>query len=266
MTDIELMKLAAEQMLSCSTHPRVGAVVAKDGAVLATGFRGEQHGKHAERVALEKLPAQQREGATLYTTLEPCVEMEVNQQTPSCCQFIVDSKIESVCIGVLDPNGKIYANGMHFLRAHGLAISSFLPELRDQIEQSTFKYDDFSMAVGSNSRRVRSVRNGKRFTVQFAENDDRKVQFSLSPLSMPKDKIELVAANDSVRHADNVSRFDDIVDPMLYQDASHYARLAVGEIAIVSEPRSSMVLLVQIEDIKPTDIFIKWRVMNKNRR
>src|SRR5260221_3794339 len=35
-------------------HPKVGAVVIKDGKVLSTAHRGEQPGNHAEYVALEK--------------------------------------------------------------------------------------------------------------------------------------------------------------------------------------------------------------------
>src|SRR5882762_4773457 len=35
-------------------HPKVGAVVVKDGRVLSTAHRGEQQGNHAEFVALEK--------------------------------------------------------------------------------------------------------------------------------------------------------------------------------------------------------------------
>jgi hypothetical protein len=54
-------------------HPRVGAVVVKDGKVLAVAHRGEMaSGNHAEFVALEKkLTEVSLAGATVYTTLEP---------------------------------------------------------------------------------------------------------------------------------------------------------------------------------------------------
>src|SRR5690606_26216935 len=70
-----LMKLAVEEHLKCSEYPRVGAVVARYGNVLSTGHRGEVKRRHAERVAIEKLRREDLVGATLYTTLEPCVEL-----------------------------------------------------------------------------------------------------------------------------------------------------------------------------------------------
>ena len=54
-------------------HPKVGAVIVKDGRVLSTAHRGEPIGNHAEFVALEKkLSDEAVAGATVFTTLEPC--------------------------------------------------------------------------------------------------------------------------------------------------------------------------------------------------
>ena len=69
------MKIAIEEHLKCNEYPRVGAVVAKDGQILSTGHRGEIPCRHAERVAIEKLSRQALCGSTIYTTLEPCVEI-----------------------------------------------------------------------------------------------------------------------------------------------------------------------------------------------
>ena len=65
----DLMKIAIEEHLKCVEYPRVGVVVAKDGKILSTGFRGEVTKTHAERVALEKLEMSDRLGSTVYTTL-----------------------------------------------------------------------------------------------------------------------------------------------------------------------------------------------------
>jgi len=43
-----LMKIAIEEQLKCSEFPRVGAAIAKDGVLLATGYKGERKGVHAE--------------------------------------------------------------------------------------------------------------------------------------------------------------------------------------------------------------------------
>ena len=263
MTNDDLMKLAMEQMLKCSTYPKIGAIVSKNGNVLSTGFRGEASGKHAERVAIEKLNSDQLRGSTIHTTLEPCAEIYADQRESSCCELIARSGISTVCIGALDPNGKIYAKGMNFLRESGLTIELFSSEIRQQIESGTFKFDDFSIARGNGKRRVRSVKNGKKFTVQFSNDDNRNVRFRLFPLSMPLDHIDLVASNDSVRLAPGIKEFKDILDPLLYQDASHFARLPEGEIAIIAELGSTMVLLVKILEITSTDITIQWQVRNR---
>lgn len=263
LTNHELMKLAVEQMLKCSKHPKVGAVVSKDGSVLSTGFRGEVGAKHAERVAIEKLGPDQLDGSMLYTTLEPCAEIYSDQKTEPCCELIAKSGITTVSIGALDPNGRIYSKGMNSLKASGLSIEVFAPAIREDIEKNTFKYDDFYTAIGSGRRRIRSVRNGKQFTVRFSADDGRTVKFRLHPLSMPLDHIDIVAANDSVRLAPGIHEFHDILDPLLYHDPSHFARLSAGQIAIVAEPVSTMVLLVKVQEITPTDITIQWQVRNK---
>ncbi|WP_448093668.1 CMP deaminase [Pseudomonas lini] len=265
MNDSELANQAMEELSKCLKYPKIGAVVSKNGVLLSTGFRGEVSGKHAERVAIEKLSVDQLQGATIHTTLEPCAEIHEGQREKSCCELIAESGISKVYIGALDPNGKIYSKGMNFLRDNGLTVELFTPSNRQKIESSTFKYDDFSAAIGGGKRRVRSVKNGKKFTVQFAKDDERKIAFRLSPLSMPLDHIDLVAANDSVRLAPGIIDFSNIPDPMLYQDPSHFARLSEGEIAIVAEPQSTMVLLVKVLEITPTDISIQWEVRNIRR-
>lgn len=261
--DHELMVLAMDELIKCPTHPKIGAIISKDGSVLSTGFRGESNGKHAERVAIEKLNSDQLLGATIHTTLEPCTEIHPDQRHQSCCELITESGISRVCIGTLDPNGRIYAKGMNFLRKNGLTIDTFLPDIRKEIESRTFKFDDFSAAIGNGERRVRRVKNGKKFTVQFSKDDDRTVEFFLNSLSMPLDHIDLVANNDSVRLAPGIHRFNDISDPMLYQDPSHFARLPIEEIAIIAKPKTTMVLLFKILEITPTDIHFQWKVRNR---
>lgn len=66
-------------------HPHVGVVIVKDGNVLATGFRGESgDGNHGEYCALKKLNEADVQGATVYTTLEPCSER--NPPKKSCTE------------------------------------------------------------------------------------------------------------------------------------------------------------------------------------
>lgn len=53
-------------------NPQVGAVIVKDGQLLATGYHHQYGQVHAERDAISKLSSEQLAGATIYVTLEPC--------------------------------------------------------------------------------------------------------------------------------------------------------------------------------------------------
>lgn len=75
MNDADYMRLAlalAERGRGWTApNPMVGAVIVKDGAVIAQGWH-ERYGQlHAERNALASCTADPA-GATMYVTLEPC--------------------------------------------------------------------------------------------------------------------------------------------------------------------------------------------------
>jgi pyrimidine deaminase RibD-like protein len=96
-------------------HPKVGAVVVKNGKLLSKAHRGENPTSHAEYVALEqKLSDELTAGATVYTTLEPCTTRK-HPKIP-CAQRLVDRKVARVVIGMLDPNPDIRGRGVQLLR------------------------------------------------------------------------------------------------------------------------------------------------------
>jgi pyrimidine deaminase RibD-like protein len=110
-------------------HPRVGAVIVKDGRVLATAHRGEILQCHAEYLALEKKLADvSLAGATVYTTLEPCTSRK-HPKVP-CAIRLAERKVARVVIGMLDPDDRISGRGQRALRKAGIATALFAHDLR----------------------------------------------------------------------------------------------------------------------------------------
>jgi pyrimidine deaminase RibD-like protein len=116
------------------THPRVGAVVVKDGKVVSKAHRGENPKCHAEYIALEgKLPDDLVAGATVYTTLEPCTTR--NHPKIPCAQRLVERRVGRVFIGMLDPNPEIRGFGIQALNEAGIETQLFPRDLQRQIEE-----------------------------------------------------------------------------------------------------------------------------------
>lgn len=100
-------------------NPRVGAVVVKDGEILATGHTHQFGGVHAERDALNKLSLKQSAGATLYVTLEPCNHYG---KQPPCTAAIISAGIRRVVIAEKDPHGLVTGKGIKHLQENGIAV------------------------------------------------------------------------------------------------------------------------------------------------
>lgn len=115
-------------------HPKVGAVVAKDGVILSKAHRGENPKCHAEFIALEKkLNEDLIANATVYTTLEPCTTR--NHPKIPCAQRLAERRVARVFIGMLDPNRDISGKGCQHLRDAGIEIQFFPADLMKQVEE-----------------------------------------------------------------------------------------------------------------------------------
>ncbi len=94
-------------------HPYVGAVVVKDGHVIATGYRGETgEGRHAEYCALRKINDDvdnvDLSDCTVYTTLEPC-SIRKPGKTP-CANRLIKGKVSRVVYGLGDKDESVYGH------------------------------------------------------------------------------------------------------------------------------------------------------------
>ena len=83
------MNLALELSLKAkgltSPNPLVGAVIARNGRVISTGFHKRAGLEHAEITAIKRAGSKAKK-ATIYVTLEPCSSFG---RTPPCAEAII---------------------------------------------------------------------------------------------------------------------------------------------------------------------------------
>lgn len=110
--------LASGVRSTTSPNPWVGCVIeAPDGRVWH-GATEPPGGPHAEAVALAKAGTG-AEGATLWTTLEPCSH---HGRTPPCADAIVAAGVARVVIAIEDPDDHVRGRGAERLRAAGVEV------------------------------------------------------------------------------------------------------------------------------------------------
>jgi pyrimidine deaminase RibD-like protein len=258
----DLMKLAIEEHLKCSEFPRVGCVIAREGVLLSTGYRGERENVHAERVAIEKISKEELRGSTIYTTLEPCVTIQQGQETECCAELIIKSGIREAIIGVLDPNGTIYSEGYRKLLENKISVSFFNRKLRRAVEEETFEYGNIHKLIGPGKRRILVVHSGTHWEVQFSEKDNRVINIHWSTLQPQHGIVDLLSENGAVRVAAGATNFSDITDPMVFRFPSHFARLKKGMIAIVKPNNATFCVLIKLLELYDKDILFQWEVRN----
>lgn len=127
--DFFLRALRNSQFAMGSTHPNpaVGAVLVKDGKIVADGYTHAPGGMHAEIHAIRSATPKDVRGSTLYVTLEPCSHFG---RTPPCTNAIIENGIARVVFGVTDPNPKVYGQGIAELERAGITVAQIAhPEL-----------------------------------------------------------------------------------------------------------------------------------------
>jgi diaminohydroxyphosphoribosylaminopyrimidine deaminase/5-amino-6-(5-phosphoribosylamino)uracil reductase len=121
----DFMNIAFEEARkgqSTWTNPQVGAVIVKDGRILAQGHHEKFGGPHAEINTLNHLKnIEDAKGADMYVTLEPCSHFG---KTPPCCQKVAEVGIKRVFIGMQDPNPVVSGNGIKYLENSGVKVKN----------------------------------------------------------------------------------------------------------------------------------------------
>jgi diaminohydroxyphosphoribosylaminopyrimidine deaminase / 5-amino-6-(5-phosphoribosylamino)uracil reductase len=129
--DRRLLRQAIELSRRCPPSDAafsVGAVViGADGAVLATGYSRESDPHdHAEEAALAKVSGPVRPGATIYSSLEPCLRRLSRPR--SCCELIVAAGVTRVVLAWREPPIFVPGGGAAWLEARGVLVTE-VPEL-----------------------------------------------------------------------------------------------------------------------------------------
>lgn len=99
-------------------NPMVGAVIVRDGKVLAEGWHHAPGLAHGEVDALNKVDGR-APGATMFVNLEPCCH---HGRTPPCTDAILASGITRVVVGMVDPDPRVSGKGLRILRDAGLDV------------------------------------------------------------------------------------------------------------------------------------------------
>jgi diaminohydroxyphosphoribosylaminopyrimidine deaminase/5-amino-6-(5-phosphoribosylamino)uracil reductase len=119
--DERFMRRALELARSwphASPNPRVGAVVVRDGRVVAEGRHEGAGTPHAEMKALDGVDAS---GATLYVNLEPC---DHHGRTPPCAPALVAAGIVRVVAAHEDPDPRVRGRGFAALERRGVDVTT----------------------------------------------------------------------------------------------------------------------------------------------
>ncbi len=117
------LELARAHLGETSPNPTVGAVIVKDGRIIAEGWHRGPGQPHAEAVALAQAGEAAR-GADMYVTLEPC---DHYGRTPPCSQAIIRAGIARIFYATPDPN-PVAGGGAARMAAAGVEVHRGLGE------------------------------------------------------------------------------------------------------------------------------------------
>ncbi len=136
----EALALAEKGMGHVSPNPMVGAVIVRDGNIIASGYHKRYGDLHAERSAFAECDAKDIDcrGADMYVTLEPCCH---HGKQPPCTDAVIEHGIKRVFVGSSDPNPLVAGKGTAILREHGIEVTEgVLKDECDRLNEIFFKF------------------------------------------------------------------------------------------------------------------------------
>jgi len=132
------LKLASRARGMTSPNPMVGAVIVRDGRVVAENYHKRPGTPHAEALAIG-MAGDNARASTLYVNLEPCCHTD--KRTPPCTEAIIEAGIKRVVIAMKDPNPRVSGRGIQRLRDAGIeVISGILEEKARRLNEPYIKY------------------------------------------------------------------------------------------------------------------------------
>lgn len=112
-------RLAARGIPLARPNPAVGAIIVREGMVIARGWTQPGGRPHAEAVALAALGGK-APGATLYVSLEPCAHR--SPRGPACADLVPAAGLARVVVGCPDPDPRTAGAGIAAIRASGTCV------------------------------------------------------------------------------------------------------------------------------------------------
>jgi len=114
-------RLATRARPASRPNPGVGALVVREGRVIARGWTRPGGRPHAEAMALAGLSPAALAGATVYVTLEPCAHQ--SERGTACADVIASARPARVVIGQIDPDPRTSGKGIGRLEAAGIGVT-----------------------------------------------------------------------------------------------------------------------------------------------
>lgn len=108
-------------------NPMVGAVLVRDGVIVAEGWHGRFGGPHAEVACLADAAKRgvEARGATMAVTLEPCCH---TGKTGPCTQALIAAGVGRVVVGTVDPSPHAAGRGIGQLQQAGVEVVTGIEE------------------------------------------------------------------------------------------------------------------------------------------